>query len=195
MKQIILSLLVLWCAQSYGQDYMTEITNKTCACLEKAPDDLEEDEFNMMAGTCMIEASIPYKKQILKDYNVNMDNIVTDGEKWGGILGVKIASVCPNALLKMAKKSKKAETAVKAVKGTITKIEKDAFVAFSLKEESGKTNKYYWLSFITSNKDLVTDYTSLTGKAVDISYIDQELFDPKIGEYRLFYIITNISIP
>lgn len=195
MKQILVILLISGAHVVFSQDYMTTIAEKSCACLEKVPDTLETQQFNMELGLCMIEASMPYKKQIKKDHNINLENIDTEGEKLGRLIGIKMVSVCPNILVKMTSTSKSrvnAKQNAEEAEGTITKIEKDFFVTFSIKDGSGKVNKYYWLTAIESDSDLVNNYSSLEGKSVSIAYKPIELFDPRINEYRQFLVIQEL---
>lgn len=151
----------------------------------------------MRLGICMIEASMPYKKQIKKDFDINLDKIDTEGVKLGRMLGVKMASVCPNTMVKMTQKVKGQTAPTKAAQtsmGTVTKIENDFFVVVSLKDEVGKITKYYWLTFIDSQVDLANSYSTLMGKSLSIDYEPQEFFDPKLREYRQFFVIKKIKV-
>jgi hypothetical protein len=196
MKNILLiSFLVLTVSKGLAQDYITVITQKSCDCVAQVPDTLKTEEFNLRLGLCMIEASMPYKKQIKKDFDINLDKIETEGAKLGRMLGVKMATVCPDALVKMTQRMKGQAPSSKAEQtatGTVTKIENDFFVVLSLKDESGKISKYYWLTFIESAADLTSSYSTLLGKTLHIGYEPREFFDPKLQEYRQFFVIKRI---
>ena len=198
MKHILLiSFLVLTVGRGLAQEYIDIITRKSCDRVEQVPDTLKSEQFNMRLGLCMIEASMPYKKQIKKDFDIDLDKIDTEGAKLGRMLGVKMATVCPNTIVKMTQKMKgqTASSKVEQVsKGTVTKIENDFFVVLSLKDESGKITKYYWLTFIESAIDLTGAYSTLVGKTLHIGYVPQEFFDPKLQEYRQFFIIKKIMV-
>jgi len=188
--------LLLLSVKSFSQEYMDKIASKSCACVEAVPDSLETRKFNMQFGLCMFEAAMPYSKQLKKDYGIDLERIDTEGEKLGRLIGVKMASVCPNILVKISErvKGKSEGTTEQTVKGTVTKIEKDFFVVFTVKDESGKSGKYYWLSYIKTDSDLVTTYGQLIDKPVEIVAEARELFDPKIEEYRQFLVIKKITI-
>ncbi|SHH24119.1 hypothetical protein SAMN04488109_3324 [Chryseolinea serpens] len=196
MKHILLiSFLVLTVSRGLAQEYIEIITRKSCDCGEQVPDTLKSEQFNMRLGLCMIDASMPYKKQIKKDFGIDLDKIDTEGVKLGRMLGVKMASVCPNTLLKMTQRIKGQTATTKAQQsseGTVTKIENDFFVVLSLKDESGKITKYYWLTFIESAGDLTSSYSTLVGKTLHIDYEPQEFFDPKLQEYRQFFVVKRI---
>ncbi len=198
MKTTLFLLLFAFSAFTLrAQDYMDKIAQKSCECLDKVPDTLKTDEFNLKLGICMIEASTPYKKQLKKDHGINIDNIDTDGEKLGRLIGIKMASTCPNALLKLTQKPSDEDIAAaveKTAEGLITKLENDFFVVLSLKDETGKTHRFYWLTFIESGMELTTKYRSVVGESVVITYKVQNFFDPKIEEYRDFNIISKLDV-
>lgn len=183
---------------------MDEIVNKACECLTTIPDTLDSQQYNMELGLCILNASLPYKKKLKKDFDINLDNIDTEGESLGRLIGVRMATVCPDALISISKKAaeKKLEKeslelpdiGLEKAHGFITDIEDDYFVVFSVKDENGKITKYYWLTFIDSSIELTQNYDALVGKTANISYVEEEFFDPKISEYRTFNIIKELLI-
>ena len=203
MKNIFISIFIISAVgiQAYSQDYLTEITSQTCECADKISDTLSTDDYNIQLGLCMIESSIPYKKKIKKDYNIDLDNLGQnqgEAEQLGQIIGMKMAGICPTTLSKLTAKNyettETAEPIGKSIEGSITDINSDFFVTFSLKDYAGKTSKMYWLEFIKSDIDLPTSYKMLLGKEVKIMYKEAEYFDPKISEYRLVKVITEIVV-
>jgi hypothetical protein len=181
----------------YSQKYMDVIAEKACSCSDQISDTLENKEYTIKIGLCMLDASMPYKKQIKKDYGIDMDNIGSEGPKWGQIIGAKMASVCPDKLISLSQKVN-SQPVVKdsplTVSGTITKIEKDFFVVFSLKDESGKITRFYWLTFVNSDLDFIAEYESLMGKFASITYSSQDFFDPRISDYRSVNIIKKFDL-
>src|SRR5688572_19861396 len=107
MRQLlVISFLTLLFNKTLSQDYMDVIAKKSCECLGEISDTLRTDQYNMELGICMIEAAMPYKKQIKKNHDIDLDKIDTEGEKLGRIIGLKMASVCPNALVKITQRAK-----------------------------------------------------------------------------------------
>jgi len=82
---------------------------------------------------------------------------------------------------------------VGTVTGVITKIEQDFPVVFSLKDNQGKAIKLYWVDPVESEQDLPNTYSNLIGKTVEVKYKNKDMFDPKIGEYRQFKVISKIK--
>jgi len=199
MKKTFIVCLVLLSSSAIAQDYMEKIAQESCKCIDKIPQNANTERYTQELGMCMLVASEPYKKQLKKDYNINFDNIDVEGEKLGRIIGLKMVSVCPNAILALTEKVKTTEETAPTVsseefEGELLKIETEPFVVFTVKSGEGKTAKFYWLEFADSNVELPDRYTSLNGKKVAITFTGKEFFDPKIGEYRAFNVIKKIAV-
>ena len=128
-------------------------------------------------------------------YNIDFEKIDTQGEELGRIIAMKMVGVCPQLLARLAEMSdEEDESDAMAVKGTITAIDEDIFVVFSLEDEMGKVSKFYWFGFIESDIELTGKYKSLKGKTVRVTALPQEFFDSRIGEYRVFNVIQAIDV-
>ncbi len=190
-------LLVLAVHTSFAQKYMNDIVDKSCQCVETLPDTLAKDTYNIRFGACMLEATRPYAKQLKKDYGIRLENIDTEAERLGSIIGVKMASRCPNLLLQLTERlnhEDDTEEEEETISGIVTKIEEDFFVSFSIKESSGKISKLYWLTYADASVELKESYTYLPGKFVEIKYFKKDFFDPKIKDYRQFSIISELTV-
>jgi len=194
MKSLLVIILCFIATCFSAQDYMDKITLQTCDCVKNVKDSLNEDRMFLELGLCMIKAAEPYKKQLKKDYNINFDNIDKEGEALGKLIGMRMATNCPDVLMKMTEQAnrKKPETTQETFSGRVTKIEKDFFVIFTVNYE-GKALKFYWLTNAESNIDLIDQYSQLFDKDVKVKYQVNLLFDPKIGDYRNFNVIEKIE--
>lgn len=195
----LLALALLFSTPLMAQDYLDKIAQQACDCLYKVSDTLPEDRFNLELGLCIINASTPYSKQLKKDHGIKIENIDTEGEKLGRLIGVRMAGICSERLLKVASRTSgdseiPPPPPLGEYIGNITRIETEFFVVFSVKDESGKTSRFLWLTNIETKSDLVSQYQMLTGKEVKIGYEIQDIFDPKIGEYRRFNVIRSLEI-
>lgn len=197
---ILLFFLLLNWTFSFSQDYMDQVVSKACDCVnEEFLQTSNEQQRNLKLGLCWIDAAMPYKTEIKTDYKINLDKLNgTQGEKLGKIIGVKMASACPDKLMKVSQEQLPADAEISietAFRGAVVKIENDFFVVFSIKDElTGKIYKLLWLHPVKSPFDIINDYPSLMNQVVDCSYTTQELFDPRINEYRRFNVLTEIRI-
>ncbi|HMU05164.1 MAG TPA: hypothetical protein PJ990_16140 [Saprospiraceae bacterium] len=197
--KIILFIAVLIVTNNvvFSQDYMDKIALKSCECINTISDTLEGERYKSELGICMINAAIPYKKQLKKDYKIDINNIDKHAEELGGIIGARMLSVCPNSLLKIeniVSKKKESEITENIIEGQVTAISDDKFVEFSIKDKLGKISKYYWFTYIESSVELSVDYKILMDKFVQIVFVSKEFFDARIDEYRPFNIIQKLEI-
>jgi len=192
-----LSIIFFSGIYAFSQDFMDTIVKGTCECLDEVSDTLSVTSFNMELGLCMINAAMPFQKEILDEYGINLENIDTEAENFGRIIGLKMVAVCPNSLKRVTRKNtvdEEEDELEPSIEGEIVKIDKEQFVVFSLKDERGRRYKFYWLSFIDSDMELTETYTDFIGKTATIIYSNFDFFDPKIEEYRQFKVIKTFTI-
>ena len=137
---------------------------------------------------------MPYKKELKRDHKIDLENINQDRTRLEELVGMKMAGICPEEVLKLTNPSDEYEDLWSYASGTITKIETEQFIVFSLKDDSGKTSKFYWLYCIESEIDLETEHENLVGKKVDLYYYQSDLFDARIDEYNSYFIIEEMNI-
>jgi hypothetical protein len=197
MKKILIAGLILSGFHSFSQSYLDKIVQESCNCVSKVSQTLDNEQYTQELGICMIVAAEPYRKQLKKDHSIDFDKIDVDGEKLGKLIGIKMAAVCPDLILAVAKRSGNSESASvesKSFEGIITKTENEFFVVLHIKDESGKINKFYWLTYVESDIEVGDRYDSMVGKSVALTYRSEEFFDPKIKEYRSFSIIEKLEL-
>jgi len=197
MKKILIAGLILAGYHSFAQTYFDKIVQESCNCVSKVSQTLDNEKYTQELGICMIVAAEPYRKQLKKDHDIDFDKIDVDGEKLGKLIGIKMVAVCPDLILAVAKRSGNSESAAvesKSFEGIITKIESDFFVVLHIKDESGKTNKFYWLTYVESGVEVADRYDSMVGTSIAVTYRSEEFFDPKIKEYRSFSIIEKLEL-
>lgn len=194
-KHLLILVLITIGFKGFSQDYVKKIANKTCECANKIPDSVSNDTYNMQLGVCMIASAKPYKKKLKKDFDIDFNHIDTQAEQLGELIGMQMIGSCPNTMIEIARRNEEPqiEEVSLNIQGKIVNIEENQFVFFLLKDGTGKTKKFIWLSYIESDIDLFTDYKEMKSKAVSITYKKQELYDPRIGEYRNYNIIISIE--
>ena len=197
-KTLILSLLLATVLHSFSQNFTDKIAEKTCDYISTISDTLSLERFNMELGLYLIKESMPYKAQLKKEYNIDLNNLSkNEGLKLGKLIGVKLVVMCPKAIARITNKVNdekiKVEENLKIITGTVTSIDSDNFVIFSLKDDFGRVFKFYWMSFIKSAMDLPANFHSLVGKKLTITYEKKDFFDPKITDYRTFNIILKLD--
>lgn len=209
MTKYIITLLALIASihQLNAQEYMNTIVQKICECVEGVEANSSPEKKEMELGLCMLSVSMPYKTQLKKDFKIDLDKAERDGEKLGRLVGMRMMEICPNTLISMAGDLVEEPTPrttpgpipvepkiTMQVKGTVVKIEKEGLVILTLKEENGKTSKCLWLGHVQSENNLTENYELLLDNEVTATCEVMDIFDPKIEEYRPFYILKKINI-
>jgi len=185
-----------------AQDYLDKIVEQACDCVGKLSEDLGTEGFTMQAGLCMIQAAEPYSKKLMKDYDIDLSKADVEGEALGRLLGLKMITACPEVIMRLAELANDSEEEFEAVdeyeflssSGLITEIIEEPFVVFTMKEESGKVVKMYWLTFVDSEFAMMSQYSALLGRKVTIEYSEVEIFDPRLKEYRNINIIEALAV-
>ncbi len=195
-KTIFLSFVILLTFPLFGQDFMDTITEECCTCLQNSTNKPSTMNKEVELGLCILEAASPYEKQLKKHYDIDMAKIETEAEKLGHILGLKMATKCPEILLQMVDEVEGREAIDHGSKitGKVTKVHSETFVSLSIKESTGKVTEVYWLNPISSSFEMQTDYKKLEGIKVQVYYKEEEFFDARINTYRPFKVITQIEV-
>lgn len=206
---IILSVIVLLLVvkTSYSQKYIDEIATGACDCFSRISDTLNADALAMQMGLCIYEAAGPYQKKLLKNHDIDLNDVDGAGEKLGVFVATQMMSECPEMLTFYSDLITDPEFEdleeyyaedeyfdLFEAKGVVTSVSSDCFIEISLKEESGRIYKYHWLSYIDSDFDIITEYQNLVGDMIIIKYDFVELFDPRINEYRDYRLIYEIEL-
>lgn len=198
MKYFLIIIALFISNLIFSQKYMDEIAQESCKCIEKVADTLELNRRQMEIGFCMIEAASPYKKKLKKDYGIDFDYIDEHAEELGRIIGLRMASFCPDAIMNVANSVNEGppleDLSENITTGKVIAIKDNLFVEFSIRDEQGKIAKFYWLTFVESDIQLSMEYRSLKDQNIQVHYSTQEFFDARINEYRTFNIIEKIIV-
>lgn len=190
---------------TYAQEnYMTTITRQSCECIEQLPDSISSDALTMKLGICMLNAAMPYKEELKRDYGIDYDRIAQYGERLGQIIGIEMASECPESLLEVTSRMVEDEDSYvserlfgeadddmdyQSIYGKITAVDEETFYVITVKEQSGKTTKMYWMDYIDTELPIHDDPKSMIGQSLTIYYFEYEFYDLKLKEYRNYKVI------
>ena len=182
---------------SFSQtDYLKEIAIESCECADSLPLQLNTSERNMRLGLCMINACEPYSAELLRDHQIDLKRIDVQGEELGVLVGIKMATVCPEKLIQIVEDA--AEDAVITEQlsstGVVVGIDGEDFVCFTIKDVDGRKSKYYWLTYVESDLNLETTYKELIGRQVYFDYAVDDFYDARISGYRNVNYLISIDL-
>lgn len=189
----------------FAQDYKQKFAQEVCKCTgELDTKNKTKSQITSQFGLCAFKYATPYKKELKRDFGVDILEDLSNQKKmesFGVQVGMLMINNCPEVFAKImdSEKTEATETveaediSYQLVNGTVSKIEKDNFIAFHIVGDNKNLNKFYWISSIESNLDLPKEYTNLLNKKVNISYYTAEIFDSKINDYRNLNIISSLK--
>jgi hypothetical protein len=184
-KLWLAGMAAAWCGAAPAQPYVDAAAKAACECVEKSA-----STTSAALGICVIKPLLPFEQEVKRDFGINLQNPTqADSERLGRILGMRMVGYCPEKLTKAVDSQSNAEA---TVEGTVTRIDKEGFVVFSVNDNSGKTTKLYWMTQVNAGMDLVNGYESLLGKTIKASYLTRSFFDPRISDYRPLNILVKI---
>ena len=192
-KNLLFVFLLATINTCLAEDFLDSVAKRTCTCLDNVPAaNLSPDDSKAQMGVCIIGSTTPQEReQFKKDFALDFNQLDKNGTRIGEIIGGRVLTTCPASIQRVMSIDNK--NAVSTVTGVITKIEQDFPVVFSLKDNQGKVIKLYWVDPVESEQDLPNSYSNLIGKTVEVKYKNKDMFDPKIGEYRQFKVISKIK--
>lgn len=96
--RVFIIILISISTLAFSQDYLDEIALKACGCINTVSDTLAPKKFNLELGLCIINAAIPYKKELKKDFNIDLNIADSQVDELGQIIGLRMKTVCPDTL-------------------------------------------------------------------------------------------------
>lgn len=190
MKVVLVLFILLFSQVVNTQTYLEDIADKTCSCTKKELGlDRRDDNLKTRLGLCIIKSSKPYYEELNRDYGIDLNESDFDGETLGKLIGFQMIGYCPE-VFNLINEDNISEN--NTVEGTVIKVNKKGYLYFIIKNEQGEKAKYYWLTYIDSEDDLINNYKSYSGQNVSVTYKIFEIFDPKMNAYRKVNVLTSL---
>ena len=192
MKTLFLLLMLGISEMGISQNYLDKIAKSSCSCVSETKEIEDKSEKQMALGLCILQGAEPFSKELMRDYDIDFNNIDEDGEKLGKLIGVKMVRFCPEVFEAMSDEDEESEVFV--FEGKVSGINKKGFVYFTIKNDEGRSSKYYWLTYVASEIDIANNFESFSGKNVLVKYRVLEIFDPKINDYRNINVLVSLNL-
>lgn len=187
MKRILISMvLVLPVLLAQSQDAVDVLTQETCDCISKKNlDNLSQDQINLELGVCIMESLSKHSGEY-EELNVDL-NDQASFQKLGEQIGFRMASVCPQILMKVATVQNAGDSEVtkpvSELTGILKRIEGDDFQYVIVAEDGGREHKFLWLRYFKGSEKLIEEKKQVIGKRVKITYLPIETFSAKLNDY------------
>lgn len=181
------------------EEILNVISIETCECVEKKKLDFSKVEGNKLElefGLCIMESYGKRKRDVEKYLGVSLSDEMSL-ERLGEDVAFKMMNNCPDIILALAGQYVEDELVEEeesmTVIGEVLDLSTSQFNMLNLKDSSNRTQKFLWLEYF-EGEDLLKNIKELENKTVKITFAEKELFDPKIGEYRIFKVLKSIII-
>lgn len=219
MKLFRISFLSLFfvlgmCAKSNAQDILDELAKKSCECMNDIDTTQEKTAIQMKMGLCMIREAMPYKKELKKKYNIDLDHIDRSvGQALGQLIGARMIMVCPEKFSQLVpmvrqqlaeERQAKGEVAVveetkpvvveQQLEGTITEVKGTEFATVILKDANNREQKLLWLQYFTNAELLTTNLEGLKAGKVTVWYTESEIYNVQLKDYIKYKVITRLEL-
>ena len=174
-----------------------KITNEFCVEFSKK-DFSQFKGFEMELGLLVVPIIEKYNKEIEKEWGLLRDN-EDDYEKISEKIGQEAALGCPkflefvrNNLSEIKESADDDET--KLITGTFQRIEEQLFSSLVIKTKTGKEEKLWWFQFFEGADELIKNPAGFAKKNITVRYIDMEVYDAKLKEYRIIKVIKDLTV-
>lgn len=169
-------------------------------CIEFSKKDITQFKgFEMELGLLIVPIIEKYNKEIEKEWGLSRDN-EQDYEKISERIGKEAALGCPKFLefiknnMSEINESNAEEEETKSITGIFQRIEEQLFSSIVIKTKSGKEEKLWWFQFFEGSEDLSKKPAALIKKNITVKYIDMEVYDAKLKEYRTVKVIKGLTV-
>lgn len=204
MKKIII-LLLLISVNLYSQEFLDEMAQKTCDCIQDI--DLEEadaSQIEIKLGMCIIKVIPDYKEDLKETFGLDLSTLNSpDMEETGRIVGERMVSICPDVFLAMSFKlndepssefESLTESTSASVTGKIIKVSGEPFVTVYVKDNQNRMVKLLWLGYFENSEDYIASEEEMKGLSVEIEYYSMNLYDSRIKDYVPYNIISTLKV-
>lgn len=206
--QLIFCFLALSLVTTYAQDddFMDQIVEKACSCAKELDfSSMEQQAIQEKLGLCMIQNLMNMDQEKLKTMNVDM----TDQKKMNEFsqkMALKMASKCPDVMMKMAMQQGQVSTAPSssskpdtkgefaAISGTVKGIVGKDLTFVQLEDASGSISAFMWLDQFEGEAAFRSNPEAMIGKKVRITYDKIDVYSPNSKTYSSRKVIKSLSV-
>jgi len=178
------------------ESIMDKVALATCEYLHKDEiKSLPSDKMTVKLGLFMLSYYSDNEKEFEKA-GITVDwNSEKSGEEFGQKIGIKMAGVCPETLMLLAGEVSTDDVdnfESFVVEGELKSITGQEFSYVNMKDSSGKSQKFLWLSNFIGSDNLI-DNDEVKGIKVSVTYKNTECYSPKLKEYIIVKEIIEIE--
>jgi hypothetical protein len=195
MKKVLLLLLfpVFVFAQKEQVIY-EKLANQTCECINSKKN---EKISQIELGLCVIGSlgKLSDKDKKIINYNSEANSIDKVSEQ----VGMQMVSICPDVFTDMLQNEETSEVASDAEvtdtssTGIFQSMVSNQFNTIIIMDSENQKREFIWL-FPFEGDALFIKNKIIKGDKIEILYREQNFFDPKINDYRIYNEILKVKL-
>ena len=203
MKKIIWIALVLFfaktaSAQTAKDSLLNILAGEVCKSLSEKPVGSESSkEMELRMANAFVPLLQEHGDAIAKFYDAESDAEGKGYKQLGIDVGMKMVSVCPDFMTGFIEKSSKDNSETRpskerkmTISGTLLKVIPGDLTALSVRSNSGKTEKIWWLEYFEGADDITS---AKINKPITIQYYEKEVYNFTLKEYIKIKIAAGIK--
>ena len=202
MKKQILILFfipfVTYSQQLTKSEFITQISSKTCNCLEEKKENISNLEVEI--GICMLSSLNEHMDDFIYYYG---EIAFTDDKimyNFGVEIGMKMVTICPNFFMdnldsmKEISNNDKSESNYNVFEGKVLEINSNQQIfSFTVKDKTGTIVTFIILEDFESS-DLILDGFINEKQKIEVEYYQKEIYDSQNKEFTFFNVVSSITI-
>ncbi|TBX71179.1 hypothetical protein EZL74_01355 [Flavobacterium silvisoli] len=188
---LLLTPLLFWAQKK--QAVYKKLATHTCDCVSK-----KKDVTDVNLGICIFEAIDLLSNKERKSIDVNPDDKMTSIQNIAESVGIEMAVICPDVFIKIAENKADANFSDEDeldlfYVGTFESMTAKEFNTIVLLDEQNQKQEFVWL-FSFDGDNLFIKNKIVKGDKLEIHYRQQDFFDPKLNQYRIYNEIVSIKL-
>lgn len=200
MKKIAIIIFSIFGLTAYSQDVYEIMAKETCDCITKKNIDLDKSSSQVIQaqlGGCMLTSYSAHKNEMKPEDRVEYGD--SEGmRKLGENVALKMLNSCPDIIMKLGNqyidKKSKGDIIIdnNIIKGQFLESKSNDFLTITVKDSSGRIYSFVLLTFF-ENSNLITDNLLKKDQKVEVEYVEQEFYDVKSKDFRLYKVLKGIK--
>ncbi|MFY0629272.1 MAG: hypothetical protein JXR05_02755 [Flavobacteriaceae bacterium] len=202
IKLFTIVLCFLSLSMSSQETILDKVSKETCEYLGSDEiKNLKNSEKTLKLGVFIIGLYTKYKTELKKE-GITFDaaNGRDSGRELGEKIGMNMVNFCPEVLIALAaqdddkfeEKEELTKEKFEVITGKIVSVKGNEYSTLVVKDDNGKTQKFLWLSNFKGSDKLIETKKPKNLK-VKVSYINLEVYSPKLKEYVVRKQIVEIE--
>ncbi|WP_146105159.1 hypothetical protein [Nonlabens arenilitoris] len=200
---ILLLITIFSNAQKLEEEVLDKLSNSICTHLKEKGD---------IENLTSVEALKVFTESMFKAYATDPEYYKKNGldfaagdevlEAYGEQLGMHMVVNCPSSIslfLSMAGDEDFEEMGYTTVNepmsytvtGKVVDFSQEQFYTLSIKDGNGRVRKFLWLEYVEN--DILLETAMKKKNKYTFTYVEKNMYDPRIQEYRNMLVLTKIE--